>query len=348
MSPVPSPAPVTCSSAQSQTVQAATKVSVANKIFVSGLMVGEEVEEQLMKLFSGYGEVTEVVVDGSCATVTFQEEEVARQVEMLQTVPLGGRKITIARVLEEKVEAPIYEAEQVPYNTGPTPYPYQDIHSSSYPSYQPAYQYPVWYPVAQAPYPYYDQAITDCGPVQPQQCLPALPAASNHFSVPPPTPINGEPGIITKSVFSFDTLALSTQLDQQKTRYPSAPPTRPNMDCCHVCSAPSVQGVAPLGPPPHLLPGPVHYPSQSYGHQLQPLTPITPSLHSGYMIPPTPTPTNLPPMTPTYYLPPTPTPSYMMYNPHGHPLLVADTVPPTAPSTAVPPPTPYTKVKFFL
>eukprot|EP00092_Neocalanus_flemingeri_P000333 GFUD01000355.1.p2 GENE.GFUD01000355.1~~GFUD01000355.1.p2 ORF type:complete len:173 (+),score=34.40 GFUD01000355.1:2-520(+) len=60
------------------------------------------------------------------------------------------------------------------------------------------------------------------------------------------------------------------------------------------------------------------------------------------MIPPTPTPTNLPPMTPTYYLPPTPTPPYMMYNPQGQAFLVADQ---TAPCTAVAPRPPYTKVK---
>merc|ERR1719508_481906 len=103
---------------------------------------------------------------------------------------------------------------------------------------------------------------------------------------------------------------------------PTEPPNRPNLGCCHVCSAPSVQGVAPLS---QQLSMPVQYHSQAYGHQLQPLTPITPSLHTGYMIPPTPTPTSLPPMTPTYFLPPSPAP-YM--------------IPPTPTPTSLPPMTP--------
>jgi hypothetical protein len=68
---------------------------------------------------------------------------------------------------------------------------------------------------------------------------------------------------------------------------------------------------------------------------------MTPSLHTGYLIPPTPTPTNLPPMTPTYYLPPSPAPSYMMYQ-AAH-LRGADAN--GLPYTSLPPPQPYTNLK---
>ena len=132
-----------------------------------------------------------------------------------------------------------------------------------------------------------------------------------------------------KSVFSFDTTA--TQLDQQK--HLSTP--RPSTGCCQVCSTPAVQGVAPLAV--HQLPGHPPY----YGHQLQPLTPMTPSLNTGYLLPPTPTPMNLPPMTPTYYLPPSPAPTYMMYQ-AAHPRGADAT---SLPYTSLPPPQAYTNLK---
>ena len=114
----------------------------------------------------------------------------------------------------------------------------------------------------------------------------------------------------------------------------------------HVCSSPSpaVQGVAPLAAAHPQYPGHL---TQSYyghgpGHQLQPLTPITPSLPSGYLLPPTPTPVNLPPMTPTYYLPPSPAPAslyYSPYNPMGH----VGGMPPY--TTMMPQPYNYTNLK---
>jgi len=331
-----------CSTAQ----QTQTAVTAANKIkiFVSGLRVGEG-EQEVKKLFSDYGEVAEVVVDGNCATVTFQEE-MAKHVEELTEILLGGRKLRVARVLEElKVDdydAPLYQAgglaAPVPHDSTQAPFIYQDMGlSSSYPSYQPAY--PVWYPVKQypTPSPYYDPAITDCGPIQSQICTPVGPPVSiTNLSVPLPIPNTNEMSSTAKSAFLFDTG--TTKMVQTSTD----PPTRPNMGCCHVCSAPSVQGVAPLTRHQQLS-MPVQYHSQSYGHQLQPLTPITPSVHTGYMIPPTPT--NLPPMTPTYFLPPSPAP-YMMYRPHGpHHFPGGVAAASSHPSTSKLPPPSYTKIK---
>jgi len=327
-----------------QQTQASVTVTNKIKIFVSGLRVGDG-EQELKKLFSDYGDVDEVVVDGTCATVTFQDVKMAKQMEDLHEILFGSRMLRVARVLEEQLTAPDYDAPfyqagglaaPMPYNPIQAPLPYQDMGlSSSYPSYQPAY--PVWYPVTQYPPPstYYDPAIADCGPLQPQLCPPATIA---HFSVPPPI-TNTEVVSTAKSAFSFD-------MGTTKLAQPSNdPPTRPNLGCCHVCSAPSVQGVAPLTQHQQMS-VPVQYHSQSYGHQLQPLTPITPSLHTGYMIPPTPTPTNLPPMTPTYFLPPSPAP-YMMYHPHGH-FQGGDNVSSSHPNvlhTSKPPPSSYTKIK---
>jgi len=268
------------------------QVKMTPKIYVTGLSEGDD-EKIVRLLFSSYGEVLEVIVDGTCATVTFNDEAIVKQLEDQQTIMSGDRRLHIARVLEEQqVEAPFYIAG------APTSYPCPDMGlSSSYPSYQPP-SFPMWYPPPPtAASSFYDPAITDCGPVHhvPPHMLPA---SYNQYSVPPPTPT--EQGNYDNNVFSFDiTPSMASQSEQYKY------PPRPKLGCCHVCSTPSVQGVAPLH---------THH-TQSYGNQLQPLTPMTPSLNTGYMYPPTPTPTLLPPMTPNYYLPPTP--SYMMYHPNG-------------------------------
>jgi len=302
-----SEAPTAVGPVSAPSAQPAHPTAVTNKIFVSGLGLGDT-EEQVRQLFSSYGDVLGVMVDGSCATVTFQEERVVQEIEQVRDITLRGRNLTIARVLEEHLDSPDNNHSAPFYQSGPMPapapqfpapapqYPAPDTGlSSSYPSY-----HPVWYQQPPPHSPYYDQAVADCGPVQSQHLY--QPPSSSYYSVPPPSKTSA----VDRSVFSFDTTA--TQLDQQQ--YLASP--SPSTGCCHVCSTPAVQGVAPLTV--HQLPGHPPY----YGHQLQPLTPMTPSLHTGYLLPPTPTPTNLPPMTPTYYLPPTPAPSYMMYQHQPH------------------------------
>jgi len=110
--------------------QAAVPVANKIKIFVSGLRVGEG-EQDLKKLFSECGEVAEVVVDGTCATVTFQGQMV-KHVEELNEILLGGRKLRVARVLEEQLDAPDYDAPfyqagglaaPMPYNPTQAPFP---------------------------------------------------------------------------------------------------------------------------------------------------------------------------------------------------------------------------------
>jgi len=297
--------------------------AVTNKIFLSGLGTSDDPKEDIRQLFSGYGDVVEVVVDGSYATVTFTEERVVQDMEQLGEIMLNSTKLYISMILEEhKVspgnDAPFYQAGIIP-----APYhqlqPAEHLLSSSYPA------YPVWYQPTQPPppSPFYQPAMPDCGQVQSlsQQYQPAsLSGASTATSVPPITSVV-KTSAHEQNVFNFD--MISTQ--QQMYQHPQFNHTRSTTGCCHVCSSPSpaVQGVAPLAAAHPQYPG---HGTQSYyghgpGHQLQPLTPITPSLPTGYLLPPTPTPVNLPPMTPTYYLPPSPAPAslyYSPYNPLGH------------------------------
>jgi len=276
---------------------------------------------------------------------------------------LGSGKLHIARVLEENLDTPEDEAPFYQAGAMPIPASYQQQQytglSSSFPAYLPAYPYPVWnqqpppslyydqqpppspcydqqpppspyYDQQPPPSPYYDPAISDCGPVQPHTTY----QSTNLYPVPPPPSNTNMKSSADRNIFSFDTMA--TQQIQQKY---SHHPTRPNTGCCHVCSTPAVQGVAPLT-------GHHHHPSY-YGHQLQPLTPMTPSLNTGYLLPSTPTPMNLPPMTPTYYMPhdsnllhapkSSPAPPYMMYQ------RAVDVG--GLPYTSLPPSQPYTSLK---
>jgi len=295
--------------------------AVINKIFVSGLET-KDTKTDIRELFSSYGDVLEVVLDGAYATVTFSEEKSVQEMVLMGEVMLNSTKLSIARVLEEHKEAPdndapFYQAGVMP---APAPAPFQQyqyqpqptepVLSSSYPA------YPAWYQPVHLPPPsqHYDQAIHVCGPAQQQQH--GGQAVASTVTSLPPSSIASKTSANKKSVFSFNMHA--TQVQQQQLYQPSQfSHVRSNTGCCHVCSlpAPAVQGVAPLPAYPQ-YPGDQPYYSHGHvtGHQLQPLTPITPSVHTGYLLPPTPTPTNLPPMTPTYYLPPSPAPSHMFYS----------------------------------
>ena len=149
MSEAPPASPPRCSTPAQPATPTAT-ATVTNKIFVSGLGEGDN-EEEIRQLFSCYGEVLEVMVDGSCATVTFQEESVVQEMEQMREIMFRCRKLNIARVLEEHMDstnddASFYQGVM----PAPAPYQYGDtMLSSSYPSYQPAYPYPVWYPQSQ-------------------------------------------------------------------------------------------------------------------------------------------------------------------------------------------------------
>jgi len=315
------------SATSAQAADSRSPQAVTNKIFVAGLEM-KATKMDIRELFSSYGDVLEVVVDGAYATVTFSEEKSVQEMVQMGEIMLNSTKLSIARVLEELKEAPdndvpFYQAGVMPvpapapfqrYQYQPQPQPTEPVLRSSYPAYQTAY--PAWYQPPQLPPPsqHYDQAIHVCGPAQQQQHG-GQGVASTVTSLPPSS-ISSKTSANEKSVFSFDMHA--TQ-GQQQLYQPSSQfsHVRSNTGCCHVCSlpAPAVQGVAPLPAYPQ-YPGDQPYYSLGHvaGHQLQPLTPITPSVHTGYLLPPTPTPTSLPPMTPTYYLPPSPAPSHMFYS----------------------------------
>jgi len=281
--------------------------AVSNKIFVSKLEV-DHTEEQIRTLFSSFGEVDHVVVDGYSAIVAFKDEKVVNELEEMGEITLNSSKLFMARVLEEHPKTGDEESPTPFYLPGvpvaPTPYqPTIQGMNTTYSSYQPPFPYPVWYPSSSSmALPNYETPVPSYGP--------AIQSSSPGAAVPPYPPVNSSAR--EQSVFSFD--SLSTQLPSHQKYQPSHS-RGSTTGCCHVCTTHStVQGVAPL-PPQHQ----VQYPGEATtGHQLQPLTPITPSLQTGYLLPPTPTPINLPPMTPTFYMPPTPAPSHMFYNYQGY------------------------------
>ena len=294
--------------------------SVSNKIFVSKLEV-DHTEEDIRTLFSRFGEVDQVVVDGNNAIVAFKEEKVVKEMEELGEITLNSKKLFLARVLEEYPNtseedspAPFYQAG-IPVAHNLYQSAYQDM-SATYPSYQPQYPYPVWYQpssTSSLPISNYEAPVPSYG-------------LANQINLPgsgvPPYYLNTA-SAQEQSVFSFDSVA--TQLPSQPNQkyHQSSHIRGSSTGCCHVCTTPNtVHGVAPLQPQHHLQ----YHGEAGTGHQLQPLTPFTPSLQTGYLLPPTPTPINLPPMTPTYYMPPTPAPSNMFYNFQGF--------------TSPPPPTP--------
>jgi len=288
-----------------------TSSAVSKKIFVSRLGANTT-EEDITTLFSRFGEVEQVVVDGYSAIVTFNEERVVKELEELGEIMLNSTKLFLARVLEEHPKsaaedspAPFYQAG-LPVALAPYEYSNQEM-SANIPSYQPSYPYPIWYQSSSTPslqIPNYEAPVPCYGPVN-QSNLPGTGVPFHHLNTA---------SAQEHSVFSFDTLATQVP-SHQNHKYKSSHTRGSSTGCCHVCTTPNtVHGVAPLPPQHHL-----QYPGEAgTGHQLQPLTPITPSLQTGYLLPPTPTPIILPPMTPTYYLPPTPAPSDMFYNSHGY------------------------------
>jgi len=284
--------------------------AVSNKIFVSKLEA-DHTEEEIRILFSSFGEVEQVVVDGYSAIVAFKDESVVNELEGMGEITLNSTKLFMARVLEEHPKTGDGDSPTTPFylpGAPVAPPPYQPTiqeMNATYPSYLPPLPYPEWYQSSSSSsmaLPNYETPVPSYGP--------AIQCNSPGSGVPHYPPINSN--VEEQSVFSFDSLA--TQLPSHQKFQPIN--TRGSTTgCCHVCTTQStVHGVAPLPPHHH-----VQFPGEAgTGHQLQPLTPITPSLQTGYLLPPTPTPINLPPMTPTFFMPPTPAPSNMFYNFQGY------------------------------
>jgi len=302
-----------------------------NKIFVSKLEPCHT-SEDIKELFSSFGELREVVVDGHGAIVTFKDENVVKKLEDMGEIMFKSTKLFIARVIEEHQKAPGTfdpSCHQADFTTQQVPYHYTDPMPNYYP-----YQQTAWYQSSVYPHPSYLQE--QLVPVHAQGQLVPAPNTNVSLSSPPVLPsnldINAPVKAVDQSVFSFDTTAQRQQ--QQQVTGLSGPHTHSSGTGCYVCSTPgpTVTGVASLQAKAYSTG------SSYYGHQLQPLTPVTPTIHTGYILPPcTPTPTNLPPMTPTYYMPPSPAPP--VYNSLNF------TCPPPAPVTSIPPGQSYTSLK---
>ena len=185
--------------------------AVSNKIFVSKLEA-DHTEEEIRILFSSFGEVEQVVVDGYSAIVAFKDESVVNELEGMGEITLNSTKLFMARVLEEHPKTGDDDSPTTPFYlpgapVAPPPYqpPIQGM-SATYPSYQPPYPYPVWYqssssmalPNYETPVPSYD---------------PAMQCNSPGVGVPRYPPINSS--VEEQPVFSFDSLA--TQIPRALT-----------------------------------------------------------------------------------------------------------------------------------
>jgi len=325
---------VTSKSESCTTRRLESAATFCNKIFVSKLKP-YHTSEDIKKLFSSFGELSEVVVDGHGAIVTFKDENVVKDLEDVGEIMCKSTKLSIAKVIEEHQKAPgTYDPschqDQAGFVSQEVPYHYTD--QMPEPNYYP-YQHTSWYQTSIYPAPSYpyEQLV----PVHAQsQQVPGL-ITNVSLSSPPVLPsnfdINTPVNAVEQSVFSFDT----TSHREQQRQVPglSGNHTHSSGTGCYVCSTPgpTVTGVASLQAKAYST-------GSCYGHQLQPLTPVTPTIHTGYILPPcTPTPTNLPPMTPTYYLPPSPAPA--VYNSLNF------TSPPPAPVASIPPAPSYTSLK---
>ena len=162
--------------------------------------------DDLWQMFSLYGEVSNIIIEGHGATITFKDHcsfpglESYVEMEMI----IGDRKVLVTNVSLMDVSPPLYQEEYPDY------YP------------PPSYtMYPMFYPQHPPPLsPHYDAAILDVG--QPNGSFyPQL----HPFSVPPPPIVKNQ-----TNVFSFEapvTEAAKTENQTSKTSSSGG---------CHVCS----------------------------------------------------------------------------------------------------------------
>ena len=214
-----------------QQVKASPEVS--KKIFVSRLGANHS-EEDIKTLFSSFGEVEQVVVDGYSAIVTFKEERVVKELEEMGEIMLNSTKLFLARVLEEYPKstagispAPFYQAG---LPVAPTPFEYSNQEmGANFPSYQPPYPYPIWYQSSTAPtlpIPNHEAPVPSYGSVN-QSNLPAT-------GVPPPNHPNSA-STQEQSVFSFDSIATQVP-SHQNHKYKPSHARGSSTGCCHVCT----------------------------------------------------------------------------------------------------------------
>ena len=128
--------------------QVETSSAVSKKIFVSRLGANTT-EEDLTTLFSSFGGVEQVVVDGYSAIVTFNEERVVKELEELGEIMLNSTKLFLARVLEEHPKSAAEEDSPAPFYQAGLPVAqtsYESTNqgmSANFPSFQPPYPYPI-------------------------------------------------------------------------------------------------------------------------------------------------------------------------------------------------------------
>ena len=75
----------------------------SKKIFVSGLHTGTD-HHAVLKVFSSYGEVVEIVIDDKYATVEFKDKNVVDDLEKIGYLSLEIGEVGLSRVLQEHYE----------------------------------------------------------------------------------------------------------------------------------------------------------------------------------------------------------------------------------------------------
>ena len=209
----PPPASATSSSMSSTSLLDQSVGTVPIKLFVRGYNETLSVDD-MWQIFTTYGEIASIIVDGHGATVTFKEDctfPVAANLEMELT--FGDKKMIVMKLGEA--------AAEYGDTSGHVQCQY-DYYQEYPPQY---YQYP---PLS----PTYDTAILDVGQCHSAVAAAPVPHMMNQFSVPPP-PIN----MNQASAFTFDSPPVG---DGDKTGQVTGG--------CHVCSGNSLQPLTPVTP----------------------------------------------------------------------------------------------------
>jgi len=269
--------------------------SSIEKFVVSGLLPGTK-EHQLKDLFSQYGNVMDVAIDGVSAKIVINKNVDDFSLDNLKEIMLDNVMLILKRDEEASLadsttvcEAPLYIAGGASFNASYMPYQEDGSYYGVYGPSQTSYSQPVWVQsVHQA-----DAQQTNFYPL-PSSTSGTYPSLIAHDTVSS----GFSPVAVNTAMFPFESsIPQNFQYSSRISQIQPYSPSSARSGSCHVCS----------GNVSMRFPQSTHQSTSQGGHQLQPLTPITPSIPpSGFILPPTSGPVNLTPMTPTFYLPPSP------------------------------------------
>ena len=188
----------------------------SRKIFISGLLTGTD-HYSILKVFSTYGEVVEIVIDDKYATVEFKDGNVVDDLEKIGCLSLEIGEVSLSRVLKEHYES-IVKSDMFPRPGCTMPSDVQiktfnqndalllpSVHSHSGVMYHPiAYQY--MFPPPPLGH-YYDPYLHSSPIPSPVHSIPVTPVVMSNVIVDSRSCVQNYE-IDSQTRFSFDTRPL--------------------------------------------------------------------------------------------------------------------------------------------